>query len=147
MLAFGALPVARKMGLAVPEAVAIVGFDDLEMARHIQPALTTLHVSAETLGHLVADRVAVALDQLPVPVATELEVELVVRESTCPTPADRPARWPAQVGRGRVENLGNSPLLAVQSIAAAGFGADSSSLPPAHPMTPRLRSPRALHDD
>ncbi len=92
VLAFGALLEARKMGLAVPEAVSIVGFDDLEMARHIQPALTTLHVPTEALWHLVADRVVAALDQLPVPAATELEVELVVRESTGPAPADPSAR-------------------------------------------------------
>ena len=92
MLAFGERLEARKMGLAVPEAVSIVGFDDLEMARHIQPTLTTLQVPTEALWHLLVDRGVAALDQLPVPAATEREGERVVRESTGPAPADPPAR-------------------------------------------------------
>jgi LacI family transcriptional regulator len=84
VLAFGALLEAARMGIAVPEAVSIVGFDDLEMARHIRPALTTLHVPTQTMWHAVADRLVAALGQLPVPAATEVEVELVVRESTGP---------------------------------------------------------------
>jgi LacI family transcriptional regulator len=82
VLAFGALLEARKLGIAVPEALSVVGFDDLEMARHIHPTLTTLHVPTEQLWHTVADRVIAALEQAPVPPATEVEVELVVREST-----------------------------------------------------------------
>ncbi len=92
MLAFGERLEVRKMGLAVPEAVSIVGFDDLEMARHIQPTLTTLHVPTEALWHVLVDRGVAALDQLPVPAATEREGERVVRESTGPAPADPPAR-------------------------------------------------------
>ena len=92
VLAFGALREARTVGQAVPEAVSIVGFDDLETAHHIQPALTTLPVPTEALWHPVADRVVAAFDPLPVPAATELDVERVVRESTGPAPADPPAR-------------------------------------------------------
>jgi LacI family transcriptional regulator len=86
VLAFGALLEAQRMGIAVPGALSIVGFDDLEMARHIQPALTTLHVPTQQMWHTVADRLIAALEQLPVQAATEVEVELVVRESTGPAP-------------------------------------------------------------
>lgn len=86
VLAFGALLEAQKMGIAVPKALSIVGFDDLEMARHIHPALTTLHVPTEQMWQSVADRLIAALAQLPVQAATEVEVELVVRESTGPAP-------------------------------------------------------------
>jgi LacI family transcriptional regulator len=88
VLAFGALLEAQKMGIAVPNAVSIVGFDDLEMARHIQPALTTIHVPTEQMWQIVADRLIAALASLPVQAATEVEVELVVRESTGPAPRD-----------------------------------------------------------
>ncbi len=86
VLAFGALLEAQKLGIAVPATLSIVGFDDLEMARHMHPTLTTLHVPTEALWHTVADRVIAALEQAPVPPATEVQVELVVRESTGPAP-------------------------------------------------------------
>ncbi|HZV93098.1 MAG TPA: LacI family DNA-binding transcriptional regulator [Caldimonas sp.] len=86
VLAIGALLEAQAMGLAVPGAVSIVGFDDLEMSRHIRPGLTTLHVPTESMWATVADRLIAALGQKPVPPATEVEVELLVRESTGPAP-------------------------------------------------------------
>jgi LacI family transcriptional regulator len=86
VLAFGALLEAQRMALAVPQAVSIVGFDDLEMARHLQPALTTLHVPTDAMWNTAADRLIAALEQQPVPPATEVEVELVVRGSTGPAP-------------------------------------------------------------
>jgi LacI family transcriptional regulator len=86
VLAFGALLEAQSMGIAVPKALSIVGFDDLEMARHIHPALTTLHVPTERMWSIAADRLIAALGQQPVQAATEVEVELLVRESTGPAP-------------------------------------------------------------
>jgi len=86
VLAFGALLEAQRMKIAVPKALSIVGFDDLEMARHIHPALTTVHVPTEKMWGAAADRLIEALDQRPVATATEVEVELVVRDSTGPAP-------------------------------------------------------------
>ena len=86
VLAMGALLEAQKLGIAVPQALSIVGFDDLEMARHMQPSLTTLHVPMQLLWQTVADRVIAALENMPVQAATEVEVELVVRESTAAAP-------------------------------------------------------------
>ena len=86
VLAFGALLEAQAMGLQVPQDLSIIGFDDLEMARHIRPALTTLHVPTQQLWHTVADRIIAALGQQPVPPTTEVDVQLVVRDSTGPAP-------------------------------------------------------------
>ena len=86
VLAFGALLEAQKMRIGVPKALSVIGFDDLEMARHIHPALTTVHVPTEKMWGAAADRLIEALDQRPVATATEVEVELVVRESTGPAP-------------------------------------------------------------
>ena len=71
VLAFGALLEAQRMGIVVPGELSIVGFDDLEMARHMQPALTTVHVPTQTLWQAVADRLIAMLAQLPVPASTE----------------------------------------------------------------------------
>jgi len=88
VLAMGALLEAERLGIPVPGRLSIVGFDDLEMARHIRPALTTLHVPTERMWRSAADRLVDALEQRTVPRATEVEVDLVVRESTGPVPRD-----------------------------------------------------------
>ena len=94
VLAFGELLEARRLGIAVPQDVSIVGFDDLDLASQLQPALTTVHVPAEAMWRRAADHVLALLrNEAPPPVA-EIEVALVVRESTGPAP--RPLR-----GRGR----------------------------------------------
>lgn len=84
VLAFGALLEAQRMGLKVPGDVSIVGFDDLELARHVQPALTTVQVQSEQMWGTAADRLLAALRREPAPRATEIDVSLVVRESTGP---------------------------------------------------------------
>jgi len=88
VLAFGALLEAQRLGLAVPGEVSIVGFDDLELARHVQPALTTVRVPAEEMWRTAADCLVAALRGEPVPNATEIEVALVVRESSGPAPRE-----------------------------------------------------------
>lgn len=84
VLAFGALLEAQKLGLAVPAQLSIVGFDDLELASHLQPGLTTVRVPAESMWKLAAERVIDALRGVEVPRSTEIEVALVVRGSTAP---------------------------------------------------------------
>ncbi|HUS53689.1 MAG TPA: LacI family DNA-binding transcriptional regulator, partial [Thermohalobaculum sp.] len=54
-LAFGALIECGRQGIAVPDEVSIVGFDDLEFASQIVPALTTIHVPAEQIGLRAAE--------------------------------------------------------------------------------------------
>jgi LacI family transcriptional regulator len=84
VLALGALLEAQHMGLEVPHDLSIVGFDDLEIASHVQPALTTVHVPAEAMWRRAAER-ALALVRGEAPVRDpEVEVSLVVRGSTAP---------------------------------------------------------------
>jgi LacI family transcriptional regulator len=86
VLAFGALLEAQKSGIAMPGELSIVGFDDLELARHVQPALTTIRVPAEELWRTAAERLLALLAGEQVARETEIEVSLVVRESTGPAP-------------------------------------------------------------
>ena len=87
VLAIGALLEAATLGIEVPRQVSVTGFDDLEMARHIQPSLTTMHVPTERMWQMVADRIIASLDQVPMPRVAEVEVELIVRSSTGPAPS------------------------------------------------------------
>jgi LacI family transcriptional regulator len=54
MTAVGAFGVARRMGLRIPEDVAIVGYNDIPLATRIVPALTTVHVPIHDFGAAAA---------------------------------------------------------------------------------------------
>jgi len=45
-----ALNYCQKKGIKVPEDIVIAGFDDIDLSRHISPALTTLAVDKDLLG-------------------------------------------------------------------------------------------------
>ena len=83
VLAFGALLECAAAGIEVPAAMSVVGFDDLDLARQWRPTLTTLHVPIERMWTLAAEYLLGRLDgSVSDPVQQELQVELVVREST-----------------------------------------------------------------
>ena len=82
VLAFGALMEAARQKVKVPRDLSIVGFDDLELARHLEPALTTMHVPTEEMWRVGGERLLAMIHGEKVPAVTEVEVRLVVREST-----------------------------------------------------------------
>ena len=49
-VAVGAIHVLHTRGLRVPEDIAIVGMDDVDLARYTQPPLTTVHIEREQMG-------------------------------------------------------------------------------------------------
>ena len=50
LLAAGVYKAARSMGLSIPDDLSVVGFDDIELARMLEPELTTVAIPAEQLG-------------------------------------------------------------------------------------------------
>jgi LacI family transcriptional regulator len=85
VLAFGALLECAAAGVDVPRAMSVIGFDDLDMARQWRPALTTVHVPTEQMWTLAAEYLLDRLDgSLREAVQREVEVELVLRESSAP---------------------------------------------------------------
>jgi LacI family transcriptional regulator len=86
LMAAGAYKAARARGLEIPGDLSVTGFDDVEIARALEPELTTVRLPAQELG----EQGMLALLELlgggrPEPRA--LPVELVVRASTAPPPA------------------------------------------------------------
>jgi DNA-binding LacI/PurR family transcriptional regulator len=82
LMALGALDALRAGGRRVPEDVAVVGFDDSELARSADPPLTTVRQPIERLGARMAHMLLDQLDHEAVPTGEILDTELVVRAST-----------------------------------------------------------------
>ena len=61
-MAIGALRAARERGLRVPENLAVVGMDDIELAAYTDPPLTTVRVAKEEMGRLAAERLIAQID-------------------------------------------------------------------------------------
>jgi LacI family transcriptional regulator len=92
VLAMGALFEGQAMGLDVPGDVSIAGFDDLPLVAHLAPPLTTMAVPSELMGRKAAEYLLARFAGNAVPDMTELEVGLIVRETTAPPDGLREAR-------------------------------------------------------
>lgn len=84
VLATGALARARKLGLTVPDDVSITGFDDIELAKYVYPALTTVHVPHRTMGRIAAQELVNLITDAATKVGHELEASIVMRDSLKP---------------------------------------------------------------
>jgi DNA-binding LacI/PurR family transcriptional regulator len=82
VMASGALQVLREKGRRVPDDVALIGFDDSPIARHTDPALTSVRQPIEEMGRTMA---RVLLEEIAARTAVRrhvvLATELVRRES------------------------------------------------------------------
>ena len=82
-LAQGALLAAWRLGLAVPERVAIAGFNDLTGSDQMLPALTTVHTPRSEIGTAAASMLVALMNKETVASpCIDLGYRLVVRAST-----------------------------------------------------------------
>jgi LacI family transcriptional regulator len=82
LMAVGVLDGLRAAGRGVPDDVAVVGFDDISIASHTRPALTTVRQPSREMGEAAATMLLANLTGEPMP--TEplvLPTRLVIRES------------------------------------------------------------------
>ena len=82
IVAFGALRAIREAGRRVPADISVVGFDDIPLARHFYPPLTTIRLPANALGAAAGRALVDLLAGRPTSERTLLPTELIVREST-----------------------------------------------------------------
>jgi LacI family repressor for deo operon, udp, cdd, tsx, nupC, and nupG len=84
-MAIGAMQALRAHGLAVPQAVSVVGFDDIRFARYTDPPLTTVSQPKNALGRQAMQALLEKLEAPNKPARTfVLHTELIVRGSTGP---------------------------------------------------------------
>ena len=84
--ALGVLEVASEMGIRVPDDLAIVGFDDIELAQHVQ--LTTMRQPMYDMGLLALEKLMTRIkDTETAPTLTTFMPELIIRKSCGAVPA------------------------------------------------------------
>jgi DNA-binding LacI/PurR family transcriptional regulator len=89
-MAAGVLRAAHELALRVPEALSVVGFDDIALSKFTSPPLTTVGLVKEELGRRAMARLLELVEGRNRKIRREVvPVELVVRRSTCsPAGAD-----------------------------------------------------------
>jgi DNA-binding LacI/PurR family transcriptional regulator len=81
LIAFGVMRALDEHGLKVPEDVALAGFDDIPMARFVNPALTTVLQDTRQAGGILVDALLRMIRGEKVESAI-LPVKLTVRRSS-----------------------------------------------------------------
>jgi LacI family transcriptional regulator len=81
VLAVGALRGAREIGLSVPDDVSITGFDDIELARIVEPQITTLHVPHREMGRRAAEALIDIVEKRNSGASIELQSSIQLRGS------------------------------------------------------------------
>jgi LacI family transcriptional regulator, galactose operon repressor len=82
-MAVGVLRALREEGLSVPGDVSVTGVDNIRMSEFCYPALTTVHVPRDRIGHIAFEKLLSGMDK-PAIVGSEILIDpdLVLREST-----------------------------------------------------------------
>ncbi|HEX9013575.1 MAG TPA: substrate-binding domain-containing protein, partial [Anaerolineaceae bacterium] len=83
MIAAGALMACQARGVRVPQQLSIVGFDDIELAQYVTPALTTIHQAKLRLGKIAMEMLVDLMEDRPVQDLI-LPTRLVERASSGP---------------------------------------------------------------
>ncbi|WP_299849816.1 LacI family DNA-binding transcriptional regulator [uncultured Roseovarius sp.] len=81
VLAVGAIRRARELGLDVPGDVSITGFDDIELAKVVFPALTTVHVPHREMGSKAAVELVNMVETKSAGSSAELNTTIQIRGS------------------------------------------------------------------
>ena len=55
LVAMGAMDAIKQQGLAIPEDLSIIGFDDISLSPEVMPPLTTVQVPKELMGKLAVE--------------------------------------------------------------------------------------------
>jgi LacI family transcriptional regulator len=82
VVAIGAKAAIRQHGLKIPQDIALVGFDDVPLARYLDPPLTTVRLPASELAAKASETlIAIIQGSPPGEKQVLLDSELIVRQS------------------------------------------------------------------
>ena len=83
MMAVGCFDALKQLGAIIPDDVAVIGFDDRNIAQYMHPPLSTLVLPLYEMGRTAAELLIDAAGGLhTTPSRIKVECELIAREST-----------------------------------------------------------------
>ena len=86
----GILNAAWRHGLAIPDHISVIAYDDLPVAEFTVPPLTTVRVDLGSLGAAAVDALLEQIDgNAPADVRVPVSPEIVVRDSTGSPPSGK----------------------------------------------------------
>lgn len=110
LMAVGVLDALAERGRKVPDDVAVVSCDDLPLAAHLRPSLTTVHLPfSETGAQAVSLLLRLTSGEKLGPGPWLLPVELVIRQSSGGAPAGERVADGAGSGKGVDSGAGPAP--------------------------------------
>lgn len=103
LMAYGAIKAAREHGLKVPDDISVLGMDDIQFSKMMDPALTTVHYPFEEMARAAVDRIIDLIehvsdgprsrrDEESLKSDVKLEPTLVIRDSCKAMAADEPPK-------------------------------------------------------
>ncbi|WP_265500995.1 LacI family DNA-binding transcriptional regulator [Paracoccus beibuensis] len=87
-MAIGLMNGLMRAGLRVPQDMSVIGFDNIEMSAFCLPGLTTIRQYRARLGQRAAELLLARMRGEEITDSTTLGVDLLIRDSTAPAPAD-----------------------------------------------------------
>jgi DNA-binding LacI/PurR family transcriptional regulator len=84
LTAIGCMVGLKQRGIRVPKEISVVGFDDIDAAKYVDPPLTTIRVPMFEMGKLGAIKLLGAMINEPLQALILLRHELIVRDSSGP---------------------------------------------------------------
>jgi len=90
MTAIGALRVLTRSGIAVPEKISLIGFDDIHLAEFVYPPLTTVRMARSSLARAAVEALCCHIEtptEEPPRGVLAVSTSLTVRQSTSYAPS------------------------------------------------------------
>lgn len=83
LMALGVIAALNELGVNVPNDIAVVGFDDIELGKYFKPYLTTIHQPAKEIAMLTCKRLVELLNSENSNIKQKLAIQphLVIRDS------------------------------------------------------------------
>ncbi|MEY3952131.1 MAG: hypothetical protein RL320_933 [Pseudomonadota bacterium] len=82
LLAITLIQLLASRGISVPRDIKCIGFDDIQVARHLNPSLSTIHQSIDLAGQQIAQGLSRLISGDRTPTAIALPTQLKVRASS-----------------------------------------------------------------